>query len=106
MTQATSEIQTLTKGVIKTTQENNAEMRRTVTDSFTETARLFNTHVQQISKDAADRVVKLDDALGKELNKSLETLGQQLTALSRKFVEDYTPLTDRLRELVQQARRI
>jgi hypothetical protein len=48
-------------------------------------------------------VVTLDKGLQEELTKSLETLGRQLASLSEKFVSDYTPLTDRLREVVRIA---
>ncbi len=42
----------------------------------------------------------LDKNLEVELEKALVSLGQQLASLSEKFVQDYTPLTDRLREVV------
>ena len=48
-------------------------------------------------------VVALDTGLQEELTKSLETLGRQLASLSEKFVADYTPLTERLREVVRIA---
>ena len=48
----------------------------------------------------------LDKLLGDELVKVLETLGSQLTSLSNKFVADYTPLTDRLRRVLEIARNI
>lgn len=47
------------------------------------------------------QLIRLDAALEKELTHSLETFGSQLAALSEKFVSDYTPLTDKLRQLVQ-----
>lgn len=54
---------------------------------------LLNRHEKQM--------MYLDDALEQELNKSLKTLGMQLSALSEKFVTDYTPLTERLRDLLR-----
>lgn len=47
--------------------------------------------------------VELDRTMEAELEKSLKTFGYQLTALSEKFVNDYTPLTDRLHDLVSLA---
>ena len=41
-----------------------------------------------------------------ELNKALRAFGLQLTALSEKFVSDYSPLTDKLTELVNMARQV
>ena len=47
-----------------------------------------------------------DEELGNELNKALESMGSQLTSLSSKFVEDYEPLTEALRKLVQSSKSI
>jgi len=49
-------------------------------------------------------VLALDQALQKELTDALASLGGQLAALSRQFVDDYGPLTERLREVVSMAR--
>ncbi len=58
--------------------------------------------------DAATREIKkqvilLDKELESALKSALEGLGQQLASLSNKFVQDYTPLTDKLREVVMLA---
>ena len=45
----------------------------------------------------------LDESMEKELNQALQTFGYQLTALSEKFVNDYVPLTDKLRDLIKLA---
>ena len=50
-----------------------------------------------------DQVATLEEALADALQQSLSSLGQQLTALSEAFVEDYTPLTNKLRQIVQMA---
>ena len=52
------------------------------------------------------QLVRLDAALEHELTHSLQTFGSQMAALSEKFVSDYTPLTDKLRELVKVAERL
>ena len=64
----------------------------------------LNSHLRQASEDAKKQIVLLDKALEEELTKSIETLGRQLAALSQKFVQDYTPLTDRLQQLVRASR--
>jgi ribosomal 50S subunit-associated protein YjgA (DUF615 family) len=38
-----------------------------------------------------------------ELNKALKSFGMQLTALSEKFVSDYSPLTQKLQDVVKLA---
>lgn len=52
------------------------------------------------------QLVRLDAALEHELTHSLQTFGSQMAALSEKFVSDYTPLTDKLRELVKVAEQL
>jgi len=46
----------------------------------------------------------LDKNLEVELEKALVGLGQQLASLSEKFVQDYSPLTERLREIVNMTK--
>ena len=46
---------------------------------------------------------QMDQALEAELNRAMKSFGYQLTALSEKFVNDYTPLTDKLHDLVRLA---
>lgn len=46
---------------------------------------------------------QMDQALEDELNRAMKSFGYQLTALSEKFVNDYTPLTDKLHDLVRLA---
>ena len=64
----------------------------------------LNAHIRQSTADSKKQIDALDKALEEDLTKAIESLGRQLTALSQKFVEDYTPLTQRLRELLQSAR--
>ena len=40
------------------------------------------------------------------MNDSLDSFGKVMGALSQKFAQDYGPLTDRLREVVQLAKKI
>lgn len=69
----------------------------------------LNNRIEKLMKDNADRITEqlknLDDELADELNKALTSLGSQLTSLSNKFVEDYTPLTQEIQKLVQMANR-
>jgi DNA repair exonuclease SbcCD ATPase subunit len=67
-------------------------------------------NIDKMFKESSERIekqlVSLDSELQNELTKSIESLGSQLTSLSRKFVDDYSPLTDKLRDLVQISRSI
>lgn len=65
---------------------------------------------QQQTERSLDRteqqLVRMDAALEHELTHALQTFGSQLAALSEKFVSDYTPLTDKLRDLVKLAEQL
>jgi ABC-type transporter Mla subunit MlaD len=63
-----------------------------------------NEKILESQKQLAENFNKLDQNLEEELQKSLSTLGQQLASLSEKFVADYSPLTERLREIVNISR--
>ncbi len=60
---------------------------------------------KNISEDLMQRFVSMQSTLEQELTESVNTLAGKLAALSEKFVEDYTPLTERLREVIMIAER-
>ena len=102
-------------------EENN----RSLTQVLTQAANDINLTVEQVSQGLASSVNEahsglaqhveamtnktnahmqiLDESMEKELTQALQTFGYQLTALSEKFVNDYMPLTDRLREILSVA---
>ncbi len=49
----------------------------------------------------AEQLQVFDDMMGKQLTNALTALGDNLAQISGKFVEDYTPLTEELRRVVQ-----
>ena len=61
----------------------------------------INSLQSKIIDNLKNSVSETDKGLRDTLNKSLNSLGQQLTALSQKFVDDYKPLTERLTKIVQ-----
>lgn len=85
-----------------TTQLTNAvsENQRTVGAALTDSAR----QTTELVSKTKDSVTVLDKALSDQLTKSLESLGRQLATLSERFVQDYTPLTENLRRLVEAGR--
>lgn len=70
------------------------ELRRHVAESWSKTQDAIN-----------EQMSALDQQMQNELNRVMEVMGRNLASLSEKFVSDYTPLTDRLREVVQIAGR-
>lgn len=87
-------------------EESSASISRTLQAASERTAKSAEDHQKQIAQLVAksrEQIDLLDAALSEELKKSLESLGGQLAALSEKFVSDYKPLTERLREVVRIA---
>lgn len=86
----------------------------TLTERLSEEVSTSVSSFQQQSLDAHSKhqqrleesVEELDKMLGEELSKSLQSLGNQLATLSNRFVEDYQPLTESLREVVRLSRRL
>ena len=67
---------------------------------MSETNRNIDRLYQETSKRIEKQLKDLDKQLEEELNKSIGSLGSQLLSLSKKFVDDYTPLTDKLKSLI------
>ncbi|MEX0622392.1 hypothetical protein [Saccharospirillum sp.] len=63
----------------------------------------MGTQLTQLLERNDKQMKQMDQALESELNRAMKSFGYQLTALSEKFVNDYTPLTDKLHDLVRLA---
>ncbi|WP_246791954.1 hypothetical protein [Burkholderia perseverans] len=84
-------------------QASSSDMKQLLTETLRKSQTDVNESLTRSMEAVRQSVVALDTGLQEELNKSLESLGRQLASLSEKFVADYTPLTDRLREVVRIA---
>lgn len=84
-------------------QGSTTEMKQVLADSLKKSQRDVNEELAKSLETIRQGVITLDKGLQEELTKSLETMGRQLASLSEKFVNDYNPLTDRLREVVRLA---
>ncbi|MCY3772197.1 MAG: hypothetical protein OXG98_09270 [Gemmatimonadetes bacterium] len=84
-------------------QKTHEQFEKLINDTNTkltaESERVFTESTRQI----AQQISVLDKALEKALTESINSMGNQLASLSTKFVEDYGPLTSRLREVVRLA---
>lgn len=78
--------------------------------ALSESQQILNRNLDTMMKENAERISKqvaeLDKALGEELTKSLNSMSSQLVSLSHRFVQDYTPLTESLKEVIQISKRI
>src|SRR5690606_6156224 len=77
------------KTVTQNVQSAQTQVAQLLTEGVRKANQEFQQTVKQLSEDTRRQVKTLDVALETELTRSIESLGQQLTALSRKFVEDY-----------------
>lgn len=82
------------------------DFRGTMQESIQQTREQLRGLIDQQGEDMKVNMKQLDNDLGEELTKALQTLGNQLATLSNKFVQDYSPLTDQLRNLVELSRRV
>lgn len=86
-------------GDIETNYDNYSQTQNKLMESY-------NSNIEKMITDNGERIKELDTLLGEELTKSLESLGGQLTSLSQAFVNDYTPLTQELKKVVEIAKKI
>ena len=63
----------------------------------------FFLALDKIPKKVDERMTEFDERVKNELEKNIQVLASNLVSLSEKFVEDYTPLTNKLREVVRIA---
>ncbi len=86
---------------LESTISQSGDLNRQMVATITKNNEELNRHIVQVVDRTNEQVVKLDQAMSEELTKALNSFGQQLTSLSKKFVTDYTPLTDRLKKVVE-----
>ena len=72
-------------------------------EQVTETVSITINNLQQGYVSMQGNLVSMQETLDQQLTESLNTLAGKLAALSEKFVEDYTPLTESLREVLMIA---
>jgi ABC-type transporter Mla subunit MlaD len=108
MRQGTAKMQTETADMVRNyglqMQSASSEMKQMLTDTLKSAQQQVNDEMKKGLDTVHQGVIALDKGLQEELTKSLESLGRQLASLSEKFVADYTPLTDKLRDVVNIAR--
>jgi hypothetical protein len=92
-----------TQDQVTTLTESLSTEVKTSVASFQQQSLEANARHQQRLEESVE---ELDRMLGEELSKSLQSLGNQLATLSSRFVEDYQPLTESLREVVEISRRL
>ncbi|QTA81079.1 MotA/TolQ/ExbB proton channel [Desulfonema limicola] len=82
---------------IQNIDKTNSTISKFVESSTSEIQNMTQKQLEVLQKS----IIDIDEGLDKELNKALNSLAGSLAALSSKFVEDYQPLTERLRKIVK-----
>lgn len=84
--------QTAMEGHARIIQASADEMSKQTREAWGKTEEAINRQLND-----------LDQQMQKELTRVIEVMGRNLASLSEKFVNDYAPLTDRLRSIVRIA---
>lgn len=84
--------------ITDTTNQTIASMRKMSDD--------LNRESFKITSDTSNKMEQMMKQNEKDFRDSLETLGKAMLQISKKFAEDYTPLTERLREIVKIAEQV
>lgn len=131
MTQAAEDVQKSVNSV----QEQSKEVVEDLGNSFKESTSKINDQIREVLESQAQEVNKLseslrqemqkankereeslnqeineiakkmDEALQQEMQRALQGMADHLGAISKKFIDDYSVLTDRMKEVVNQAKR-
>ena len=105
----TKHIDSTTSELVKATQtmkDQLEEANKSIVTTVEGVSGKMHDLVEKHSKQVDNTIEQLEKGLENVLSNSLNSLGGQLASLSNKFAEDYTPLTDQLREVVHLAERI
>ena len=101
-----NDFSTAVRETIQNSQTSMESQRESLNNLVGNLSRDTEQFIQDNTRRMTDQIRLLDEALAKVLTDSLRLLGSHLTSLSGKFVADYTPLTNHLREVVEIARNL
>lgn len=81
---------------------NSSSITEFVDKSMKDIQKAVDSHGESIQ----NSIQEIDKGLEEELSKALNSLAGSLASLSTKFVDDYQPLTERLREIVRLSEKV
>jgi hypothetical protein len=85
-------------------QVHNQQLTLQLTKSFDTASSELTSHIRQTNDNALRQVVAVDKALEQEVAHAMTSLSRQLTQVAQDFVHDYTPLINRMQQLLTVAR--
>ncbi len=103
MTESQRQVSEVLTSSAQSMKQTSEQIHRTMAETLDSSQRGLHDSFEQMLTRTEQQVMRLDDAMEEELTKALKTFGYQLTSLSEKFVNDYTPLTERLQDVVRLA---
>ena len=90
--------------------QNIADVSQSLSESITENQQNLDRNIQNAAQSSEalinQTIAGLDEQMQAELTQSINGLGTALASLSRKFVDDYAPLTARMSELISVGEQI
>ncbi|QJB56561.1 hypothetical protein [Pseudodesulfovibrio sp. zrk46] len=98
--EVTDRIESGVEEVTDTLSAQSEELQATTNAFVKDSTKELKAGFDLLAKGTQEHVEAIEKALEEELTKSLNSLAGALTALSNQFVSDYTPLTERLREVI------
>ena len=101
MTQMTEEVAQNIQKSSESIRENineNLQSIKTLGEDIKDTT---DNAVKNLNDRMVEQVTEIDRNIQETHKRVIEEMGKRLSALSEKFVDDYTPLTNKLREIVQ-----
>jgi SMC interacting uncharacterized protein involved in chromosome segregation len=99
----TKQLEAGVKEVSDTLASQAEALQETTANFVRETTDELKADYSLLAKSIQEHVEAVEKSLEEELTKSLNSLAGAMTALSNQFVSDYTPLTERLREVISMA---
>jgi chromosome segregation ATPase len=100
------QMQEMTQTLVQAASQSASQLAQTntsIAEFVLATTKELKTAGETQTKMMKDALAVLDKGLETELTKALNSLAGSLAALSERFVRDYQPLTERLREVVRLA---
>lgn len=90
----------------KTIKSSTDEVNKQLIDLYKNSFDTLTKQQQKLVDDLNKNINNIDDQIGSVLQNSINSLSSNLVTLSGKFVDDYLPLTEKLRDIVRIAESI
>tara|TARA_Y100000589_G_scaffold327021_2_gene368034 strand:- start:1123 stop:2535 length:1413 start_codon:yes stop_codon:yes gene_type:complete len=99
-------------GLLETTKDTSDQVKGIITDFQTQQSNLskelqetLSQSVEDIEKTLNQSVTSLDSSMQQTLQRSLDTLGNNLTSITKAFVDTYEPFAEKIAEIMRNMNR-